>query len=186
MEHLFADKLQGNRQKMKDAILKGRAGGLSGPVHLGEPVTLAASIAAATPVIVAALKIMKDAGSLLLVRHPIQATSQQSRSVKPRNYGRCTSNGSAISVRKWIQCTATYNNPGLTPGAPSTGGGFVGFIKKHPVVAAVGAGAIAFGAYKMLSPKKKAKGLSGPRKTTARKRAPTKQEQNQPHQKFKK
>ena len=69
---------------------------------------------------------------------------------------------------------ATYNNPGLTPGAPSIGGGFVGFIKKHPVVAAVGAGAIAFGAYKMLSPKKKAKGLSGPRKTTARKRAPTK------------
>lgn len=175
VEHLFADKLQGNRQKMKDAILKGRAGGLSGPVHLGEPVTLAASIAAATPVIVAALKIMKDAG--LIAPGEASNTGNLSAEAEALNRGIMDAAPRMVPQSQYENGTsvpATYNNPGLTPGAPSTGGGFVGFIKKHPVVAAVGAGAIAFGAYKMLSPKKKAKGLSGPRKTTVRKRAPTK------------
>ena len=56
IEALYADKLQGKRDALRDAILKGKAGGLSGAVEpdahdlgsLGEPVTIGASIAAAT------------------------------------------------------------------------------------------------------------------------------------------
>ena len=59
IEALYADKLQGKRDALRDAILKGKAGGLSGAVEpdayelgsLGEPVTIGASIAAATPLI---------------------------------------------------------------------------------------------------------------------------------------
>ena len=53
VENLFADKLQGSREVLKNAILKGRAGNLSGDViehllgYLGDPVT-ASAIAAAT------------------------------------------------------------------------------------------------------------------------------------------
>jgi hypothetical protein len=67
VEHLFADKLQGSREVLKNAILKGRAGNLSGVVieqllgYLGDPVT-ASAIAAATPVIIATINILKDAG----------------------------------------------------------------------------------------------------------------------------
>lgn len=64
IEKLYVDKLQGKSTALKEAILKGRAGGLNGVVspELGEPVTIVASIAAATPVIVAVIKIIKDAG----------------------------------------------------------------------------------------------------------------------------
>lgn len=70
IEALYADKLQGKRNALRDAILKGKAGGLNGVVEpdahelgsLGEPITNGASIAAATPLIIAAVKILKDAG----------------------------------------------------------------------------------------------------------------------------
>ncbi len=66
IEKLYADRMQGKREALRDAILKGRAGGLNGELgndaQLGEPVTVATSIAAATPVIVAVIKIIQDAG----------------------------------------------------------------------------------------------------------------------------
>jgi hypothetical protein len=66
VERLFADKLQGKRDALRNAILKGKAGNLDGIVEeeiqgLGEPVT-AATLTAATPIIVAVLKILKDSG----------------------------------------------------------------------------------------------------------------------------
>src|ERR1035437_7021544 len=67
IEKLFVDKLQGKSDKLKSAILKGKAGGLNGT---DEEFTLtglgvlpaAAALAAAIPVITEALKIMVDNG----------------------------------------------------------------------------------------------------------------------------
>jgi hypothetical protein len=67
VEKLFADKLQGSKTALQNAILKGKAGGLSGygfagsSSGLGEPVT-ASAIAAAMPLIIATIDILKDAG----------------------------------------------------------------------------------------------------------------------------
>ena len=68
IEKLFADKLQGKKSALKNAILKGKAGGLSGfggdeEVDIrGLGVAPAAALAAAVPVIAAAMKIMKETG----------------------------------------------------------------------------------------------------------------------------
>jgi hypothetical protein len=69
VEKLFADKLQGKRSALKNAILKGRAKGING---LGGPeeetslqglgIVPAAALAAAAPLIAAALKIMSGEG----------------------------------------------------------------------------------------------------------------------------
>ena len=68
IEKLFADKLQGKKSALKNAILKGKAKGLSGFEDeeeieiLGLGFAPAAALAAAIPVITAALKIMVDSG----------------------------------------------------------------------------------------------------------------------------
>ncbi len=68
IEKLFADKLQGKKSALKNAILKGKAGGLNGfggdeEVDIrGLGVAPAAALAAAVPVIAAAMKIMKETG----------------------------------------------------------------------------------------------------------------------------
>lgn len=68
IEKLFADKLQGKKSALKNAILKGKAGGLNGfdgdeEVDIrGLGAAPAAALAAAVPVITAALKIMKETG----------------------------------------------------------------------------------------------------------------------------
>jgi uncharacterized oligopeptide transporter (OPT) family protein len=73
-----------------------------------------------------------------------------------------------------VQSSVPYmSEQSMTPAAMSTSGqakGIMAFVKKNPAVAAIGAGAIALGAYMMLGPKKKtrASGLSGTRKTTRR------------------
>jgi hypothetical protein len=63
VEKLFADKLQGSKTALQNAILKGKAGGLSGgySAGLGEPIT-ASAIAAAAPLIIATINILKEAG----------------------------------------------------------------------------------------------------------------------------
>ncbi|MFM8488372.1 MAG: hypothetical protein ACKOCH_18715, partial [Bacteroidota bacterium] len=64
VEKLFADKLQGSKIALQNAILKGKAGGLSGEGYsagLGEPIT-ASAIAAAAPLIIATINILKEAG----------------------------------------------------------------------------------------------------------------------------
>ncbi|MFM8489574.1 MAG: hypothetical protein ACKOCH_24835, partial [Bacteroidota bacterium] len=65
-EKLFSDKLQGSKIALQNAILKGKAGGLSGEGYsassgLGEPIT-ASAIAAAAPLIIATINILKEAG----------------------------------------------------------------------------------------------------------------------------
>lgn len=177
VESLYADKLQGKRSALKDAILKGRAGGLNGELHpeaydlrgLGEPISLSAAVAAATPVIIAAIKIMKDSGLF----SPGEDTSTSNLKAEAAAAQQTSSLPSSISIP-----TTGASLPGVQPGraqfippnAPTPSkGGFVAFIKNNPAIAAVGAGAVLIGGYMLLKPKKKtSRGLSGTRKTSAK------------------
>ncbi|MCX8483149.1 MAG: hypothetical protein ORN50_06170 [Crocinitomicaceae bacterium] len=165
VERLFADKLQGKRDALRNAILKGKAGNLDGIVEedfqgLGEPVT-GATLAAATPIIVAAIKILKDSGLLgknenvdadalakEMANDPSAADAIQKAGAESG------SEGGDASAQKSASSTSDADG---TPGS----GGVMEFIKKNPVPAVIGGGLLAFGIYKMVSKPKKPSSLSG-------------------------
>ncbi|WP_421752498.1 hypothetical protein [Croceimicrobium sp.] len=174
IENLYADKLQGKRSALKDAILKGRAGGLNGELHpeaydlsgLGEPISMTAAVAAATPVIIAAIKILKDSGLFAPGEDTSTnnlkaeaAAAQQTSNVPSQVIIPTTSPNMPV-----VQANAASLVPTQTSATSS--GGVMAFIKNNPAVAAVGAGAVVIGGYMLLKPKKKpSRGLSGTRKT---------------------
>ncbi len=167
VERLFADKLQGKRDALRNAILKGKAGNLDGIIEedfqgLGEPVT-AATLAAATPIIVAAIKILKDSGLL-----------NKNENVDPNDLAKEMANdpGAAEALQKAGSESGTESGGDAsaqksastgTEDAATTGsgGGVMEFIKKNPVPAVIGGGLLAFGIYKMVSKPKKSTSLSG-------------------------
>ena len=185
VERLFADKLQGSRDALKNAILKGRAGNLSGYVeeqmsgYLGDPAS-ATVIAAAAPVIIATIKILKESGLIGKDENVDMNTLTSEVSSDP---------GAAEAAAEFQQTdpnaiekmalttqpetslapATTSNDPSATPKA--TSGGIMNFIKTNPVPAVIGGGLLAFGIYQLVKPKKKATGLSGYR--TKRKPATT-------------
>ena len=182
IEALYADKLQGQRDALRDAILKGKAGGLSGALEsgasdlgdLGEPITIGASIAAATPLIVAAVKILKDAGLFAPGEDAntnnleAEAAAAQARSGGAPAQMTIPTQASPMvqsEVPNMPESNAMSTSSEMTENQPK---GVMAFVKNNPMVAALGAGAIAFGAYMLLKPKKKtrATGLSGTCKTT--------------------
>lgn len=167
VERLFADKLQGKRDALRNAILKGKAGNLDGIIEedfqgLGEPVT-AATLAAATPIIVAAIKILKDSGLL-----------NKNENVNPEDLAKEMANdpsaaealqkaGSESGTESGGDASAQKSASTGTEDAAATGsgGGVMEFIKKNPVPAVIGGGLLAFGIYKMVSKPKKSTSLSG-------------------------
>lgn len=167
VERLFADKLQGKRDALRNAILKGKAGNLDGFIEedfqgLGEPVT-AATLAAATPIIVAAIKILKDSGLL-----------NKNENVNPDDLAKEMANdpGAAEALQKAGSESGTESGGDASAqksastgaedaAATGTGGGIMEFIKKNPVPAVIGGGLLAFGIYKMVSKPKKSTSLSG-------------------------
>jgi hypothetical protein len=175
VERLFADKLQGSRDALKNAILKGRAGNLSGYVeeqmsgYLGDPAS-ATVIAAAAPVIIATIKILKESGLIGKDENVDMNTLTSEVSSDP---------GAADAAAEFQQTdpnaiekmalttqpetslapATTSNDPSATPKA--SGGGIMNFIKTNPVPAVIGGGLLAFGIYQLVKPKKKATGLSG-------------------------
>jgi len=167
VERLFADKLQGKRDALRNAILKGKAGNLDGIIEedfqgLGEPVT-AATLAAATPIIVAAIKILKDSGLL-----------NKNENVNPEDLAKEMANdpsaaealqkaGSESGTESGGDASAQKSASTGTEDAAATGSGGVvmEFIKKNPVPAVIGGGLLAFGIYKMVSKPKKSTSLSG-------------------------
>lgn len=178
VEKLYADKLQGSRTALRDAILKGRAGGLNGEIDpgaydlsgLGEPISIGASIAAATPVIIAAVKIMKDSG--LFNQDEDTSTNnlqqeatdaQRSSNVPPELTVPVSRSASSDQTVTAVQVSPTPSEPN------SESGGVMAFIKNNPLVAVAGVGILGFGAYKLLGKKKPARGLSGTKRTPARK-----------------
>jgi hypothetical protein len=167
VERLFADKLQGKRDALRNAILKGKAGNLDGFIEedfqgLGEPVT-AATLAAATPIIVAAIKILKDSGLL-----------NKNENVNPEDLAKEMANdpGAAEALQKAGSESGTESGGDASAqksastgtddaAATGSGGGIMEFIKKNPVPAVIGGGLLAFGIYKMVSKPKKSTSLSG-------------------------
>jgi hypothetical protein len=177
IESLYADKLQGKRSALKDAILKGRAGGLNGELHpdaydlsgLGEPISMTAAVAAATPVIVAAIKILKDSGlfspgeDTSTNNLQAEAASAQQTSNVPSNVSIPTHAPPMPIIQASVPPLAP---PQSTAAQGSSGGGIMAFVKNNTAVAALGAGAVLIGGYMLLKPKKKtSRGLSGTRKT---------------------
>jgi hypothetical protein len=185
VERLFADKLQGSRDALKNAILKGRAGNLSGYVeeqmsgYLGDPAS-ATVIAAAAPVIIATIKILKESG-LIGKDENVDIntlTSEVSSDPGAANAAAEFQQTDPNAIEKMALTTppetslapaATSNDPSATPKA--TSGGIMNFIKTNPVPAVIGGGLLAFGIYQLVKPRKKATGLSGYR--TKRKPATT-------------
>ena len=172
IENLFADKLQGKRSALQNAVLRGKAGNLNGFVEddmlgqLGDPAS-ASVIAAATPVIIAAIKIIKESGLFAKNENvdvnnlkseamsdptaaaavaEIQANENAGANFDPqqsRSLITTSDSGSAVAT----------TDPSTTP--TSTGGGIMNFIKKNPVPAVIGGGLLAFGIYQLVKPKKR-------------------------------
>ncbi len=186
VEKLFADKLQGSRDALKNAILKGRAGNLSGIVedqmlgYLGDPAS-ATVIAAATPVIIATIKILKESGligknenvDMNSLTSEVAADPGAAAAAAEIQASEDPSSSSAVALRTADASAApTTDAPAAGDTKTSTGSGIMSFIKANPVPAVIGGGLLAFGIYQMVKPKKKATGLSGyksRKKTTATK-----------------
>ncbi len=174
VEHLFADKLQGSREVLKNTILNGRAGNLSGVVieqllgYLGDPVT-ASAIAAATPVIIATINILKDAG-LVGKEEKLDIDSLTKEMDADPNAASAFSEIQQDDAGSSSEDTdPNAQTPKAVTKSTSTGGGIMEFIKKNPVPVAIGGGLLALGIYQMVKPKAKTTGLSGIRGTTKRK-----------------
>ncbi len=187
VEALFADKLQGDRTALKNAILNGKAGNLSGYVdgyalgqlgQLGDPVT-ATAIAAATPVIIATINILKETG-LMGKNENVDVSKMQSEAAADPTSAtiaaqiQANENAPAV-VQPMTPVLVAPANPGgnysevypvameqSSAAAPSTGG-ILNFIKQNPIPVAIGGAIIGYGIYKAMAPKKTAKksGLSG-------------------------
>jgi hypothetical protein len=189
VESLFADKLQGSRSALQNAILTGKAANLSGIIEdqmlgqLGDPAS-ATVIAAAAPVIIATIKILKEAG-LIGANENIDINSLTSE---------VSADPSAAAAAAQIQASEssttnmTTNTEPTTSSSQSTSttssssGGLMNFIKTNPGPAAIGGVLAALGLYQMFKPKKKTSGLSGykskrkPAKST--KKTPAKRKPN--------
>ena len=175
IEVLFADKLQGKRENLREAILEGRAGGLSGEDGLGEPVTMAAAIAAAAPLIAAALKILQEAG-LMQAGERTDTTDLVAEAEQAAKSGaELPQYAPADPVRPALLPTTTQQQTMLpATGTEGSPGGITGMIRNNPVLALAGAGAVAYAAYALLSPKKggRKKGRGGGLAGTGGRRRP--------------
>jgi hypothetical protein len=146
VERLFADKLQGKRDALKNAILKGRAGNLNGIVEeadfagLGEPVTMAAAIASATPIIVATVDILKKSG-LVGANENIDPNAIASEISK---------NPEILNNLSEEQNNSSDNSTKET----SAFGKLINLAKNNPIPTAIGVGVVGFGAYKLFSKEK--------------------------------
>lgn len=196
VEKLFVDKLQGKKSALKNAILKGKAKGLNGELHpeaydlsgLGEPFSISAGIAAATPVIVSVVNIIKKAGlfkkgeNTSTTNLMAEANAAQQGSGVSASFSEEDTEESIQAIQPMpgqsAESYAMVSSGGTAPGDQKE---VMAFVKKNPVVVAVGAGAVLIGGYLLLKPKKKpSRGLSGTRartrksttRSTTRKRKP--------------
>jgi len=174
VEKLFADKLQGSKTALKNSILNGRAGNLNGIIegdflgHLGDPAS-ATAIAAATPVIIATIQILKESGLIGKNENvDINALTKEVIS-DPKAAEMAAEIQSNENSKALVPNQAPYQTPGsessADSGLPPTAGGLMNFIKNNPVPSALGAGLLVAGIYMLTKPGKKNKGLSGIKST---------------------
>jgi len=183
IEKLFADRLQGKKSALKNAVLKGKAGGLNGIDEEGSleglGVLPAAAIAAAIPVITSALKALVDSGAMK--KEEAQGIEDEVKSKTSE------ANASANESDMSSNATGTESSNGASSnassGADSSGNddskdskGIFGFVKKQPLVAIGGAALGIWGLTKLLGGKKKnANGLGRvPNKRKKNKKQPNK------------
>ncbi|MCF8284651.1 MAG: hypothetical protein K9I48_06710 [Sphingobacteriales bacterium] len=143
VERLFADKLQGKREALKNAMLKGRAGNLNGVVEemdfagLGEPVSMAAAIASATPIIVATVAILKKSG-LVGANENIDPNAIATEISK---------NPEILNTISDDQNSITMDNSKEVSSLDK----LLTLAKNNPIPTAIGIGVVGFGAYKLFS-----------------------------------
>jgi hypothetical protein len=152
IEVLFADKLQGKRENLKKAIVNGKAGkkvNIGELGELGEPVSAtaaAAMITAATPVIVATIKIMKDAG--LLDKKVSEKIDVNENEVKKLSAEEPSENYADYE---------TFDEDNGVPQKDTSENTSVNFLKKNPMVVVGGLAALGGIGYLLLSGDKKKK-----------------------------
>jgi len=179
VEKLFSDKLQGSKTALQNAILKGKAGGLSGEGYsagLGEPIT-ASAIAAAAPLIIATINILKEAGlignnvkvdantiALEVASDPNAAAvmsqlepgeSSSSLPVQPE----ITENEAAVQRDSNTLYTENPTKPMENTNKP----GLLSWVQANPIPSLAVAGIVSLIAYNLTSKESKSssKGLSG-------------------------
>lgn len=170
VEKLFADKLQGKREKLQSAILKGKSGGLSGiPDNhfsgLGEAISAGVLVTAASSVIISVVKVLSKNG----LKNP-DDPSEEDIENQLKNY---SPSGSDQSLVEEYTNDADNNEDESDEsddgdGDEDEGGGLWTFIKNNPMVAVGGAVGIVGLGYLLLKPKntgsaKSNKELSGTR-----------------------
>lgn len=153
---LWTKKLFGKQETLRNIILKGNDEGLSGQLG-AEPVTTAAAITAATPVIVAVIKILKDAGLI-----PKNADTSKA-GIEAEMKAQANSGAYPPSTASVV--------PAVAPSAGSN------FFKNNSTLIVAGAGVVLVGGYFLMRKKKPAKAtLSGGQclNGTCKKKAPAK------------
>lgn len=164
VEKLFVDKLQGKTSALKNAVLKGKAGGLTGideEIEIsGLGVVAAATLAAAVPVIATALKILTDAG----IMKPEEAQNIEAEIAAKASDAEKLANDPDIVNSGIETSTSGESNSGGSSGSNNSGagGGIVGFVKKQPLLALGGAALGVWGLSKAFGSKKtNHRGVSG-------------------------
>jgi hypothetical protein len=168
VEKLFVDKLQGKKSALKNAILKGKAGGLNGSEDEsfdGFGFLPAAALAAAVPVITAALKIMVDGG---VMKKEEADNIQAEMTAKASEADKLANDPDIINSGTEENAASTSVGPDNLP----TQGGIVGIVKKQPLLVIGGAALGIWGLSKLLGGKKKSGKSLG--STPARKSLPYK------------
>jgi len=177
IEKLFADRLQGKKSALKNAVLKGKAGGINGfedeTSVQGLGVAPAAAIAAAIPVITSALKALVDSGAMKKseadgIEAEVKAKSSEANSSASESDMNNTASGDASASSS----SGGSNSSGDSNGSGADdSGGIMGFVKKQPLVVIGGAALGIWGLTKLLGGKKKSNGMAGtPAKRTYKKR----------------
>jgi len=177
VEKLFADKLQGKRDKLRNAILNGKAGGLNGTTEsefnlsgLGAA-PAAAALAAAVPVIASCLKIMVESGVM---------SSEEAENLQDEVDANVAAGDKLMETDADLTSETTEDGTTEPTDDTTNEGGFFGWVTRNPLIAIGGVGLALWGVSKMLrNPGKKAgaKGLSGAPK--ARKKSKPKRKKSQ-------
>ncbi len=150
VEDLFANKLQGNKNALKKAILNGRAGGLNGTEDNsfeGLGVVAAATLAAAVPVIASTLKILVDSGLM----------SKEEAANLEAEVNAKASEAATVASDPDIQNSSSetaITDEGTPTSDSGSEGGILAMVKKKPLLFAGGAVVGLWGLSKMLSKKK--------------------------------
>jgi hypothetical protein len=170
VEKLFADKLQGKREKLKNAILKGKAGSLDGVEEdeefelsgLGILPAAAAAMVAATPVIMESVKIMKKAGLMAKgADTDIESEFKDNADEADKMFNDPEFKDDAGDEEEPEDRQKNKNKNAKSTSKDGAGddpaGGILGFVKGHPLLVAGGAGLGIWGLYELFFKKKKEK-----------------------------